>query len=65
MKKSEVKNLAVWFDGLISGWKRMIGLVFVILAMYVLPDNTKDIAAAFGFFMASFGFAAKQMSKKL
>ena len=65
MAKSELKAWAIWFDGLISGWKRMIGLVIVIIAMYYLEDSAQHIAAAFGFFMASFGFAAKQMRNKL
>ena len=33
MKLSEWKLLAIWFDGIISGWKIYITLVTIILAM--------------------------------
>ena len=63
MKLSEWKLLATWFDGLISGWKIHIALVFIVFAMYVMPEGYgRDLVALGGFAFGALSRVSKQVS---
>ena len=65
MKLSEWKSFAIWFDSLISGWKRFIALILVLSAMYLMDEGyAKHIVSLFGLFIGSAGFAAKKVANR-